>query len=238
MSDDEDEIFELPLKKEERTLPEDDIFEKMDFNHEATNTKISQLQKDLKTSLTSGSSDQQMLAYNQLGIGYFRLFCYDKAELCHHQHLQLSYPYEPKIAIQKPRPENKNEQKIALVNLGAVYKANSKYELALQTYRTAIIIAEELSDASSKARILNNMSNVYEKTYDFESAIECEKQRFEIATDIADVNGQIKSAAALGSLHQLTGDLRDAIAYYDKAVINLRMKILKKQMVALEIEQT
>ena len=68
------------------------------------------------------------------------------------------------------------------------------------------------------------MSNVYEHVYDFESAIECQLKRMDIVIRLSDVNGQIKCAASLGSLYHLKGEIRESIMYYDKAIINLRMK--------------
>ena len=80
---------------------------------------------------------------------------------------------------------------------------------------------------AANGRILNNMSNVYENVGDFESAIECQLKRMDIVTDLCDVNSQIKCAASLGSFYQLMGQIRDSIEYYEKAVINLKMKIGK-----------
>ena len=71
------------------------------------------------------------------------------------------------------------------------------------------------------------MSNVYEHVCDFESAIESQLLRMDIVTDLCDVNAQIKCAASLGSLYQLMGQIRESIMNYEKAVINLRMKIGK-----------
>lgn len=60
---------------------------------------------------------------------------------------------------------------------------------------------------------------------DIESATDCQLKRMELVSDLCDVDGQIKCAASLGSFYQLTGDIRESIMYYEKAVINLRMKI-------------
>lgn len=80
-------------------------------------------------------------------------------------------------------------------------------------------------DKRSQARIMNNIANVYEQNCDFESATECQLTRMDLVTDLADINAQIKCAGALAGLYQLQGEIRDSIAYYEKAVINLRMKI-------------
>jgi len=218
-----------------KELPEADIYETMEFGADNINENLKALMNKLVLSLkNSNNYESQMVAYNSLGIAYCRLFCYDKAELCHNKHLQLTYPMKSLMPLQKARAENKSEQKTALINLAYVYHAKRKFELSLQTLKMALDIAVELDNQASKARILGNMSNIYEQVYDFPSAIECQQQRYEIAANLADINGQIKAAAALGSFHQLTGEIRDAIEYYDKVVINIRMKLIKRQIDVLE----
>lgn len=80
------------------------------------------------------------------GTAYFRLFKFDKAELCHHYHLQLSKPAASALALASKRPPNKKEEMVALANLGCVYQAKLESELALQTYKKAYDIAVEVSN--------------------------------------------------------------------------------------------
>lgn len=218
-----------------RELPEADIYEVENFGSDLINEELAKLQADLKEKLKNRKDIKaQCVAYNNLGTAFFRLFKFDKAELCHHHHFLLSKPVTTAIPFADKRPGDKNEEKIALVNLGCVYKGKREFELALQTFKNALDLAEELGDLKSSARTLNNMGNIYEQVCDFDSAVECELKRMDLVTDLCDVNGQIKCAAALGSLYQLKGEIRDSIMYYEKAVINLRMKIVKQQMAAME----
>lgn len=217
-----------------RELPDVDIYEKPNFGDENVDVNITALQTTLKEKLKGKDVEQKYIAYNDLGTAYFRLFKFDKAELCHHQHLQLSKPVTTAIPFQDKRPANKKEERTALINLGCVYHAKREFELALQTFKTSLDLAIEQDDSASEARIYNNMSNIYEKNMDFDSAIECQKNRMEKLHKCGDVNGQIKCAASLGSLFILVGEIRESIMYFEKAVINLRMKIVKEQLDALE----
>lgn len=69
------------------------------------------------------------------------------------------------------------------------------------------------------------MSNVYQDLCDFDLAIECEERRMKRVERISDINGQIKCAYTLGCLNQLIGETRISLEYYEKAVINMKMKI-------------
>ena len=71
------------------------------------------------------------------------------------------------------------------------------------------------------------MSNVHRTLCDFPAAIECEEKRMDILGELGDVNGQIKCYCSLGSLYQLIGEIRNSLLYYNKAVINLKVKICK-----------
>lgn len=68
------------------------------------------------------------------------------------------------------------------------------------------------------------MSNIYEQNCDFESALESQLQRMELVDGLGDINAQIKCSASIASLYQLQGEIRESIAFYEKAVINLKMK--------------
>ncbi len=91
-------------------------------------------------------------------------------------------------------------------------------------------IAERIEDSRGYARILNNMGNIYESQFDFDNAIECHLKRAELAADLKDADGQIKAYACLGSLYHLIGDLRKSILYYEKVIINVRVKLGKMNM--------
>ncbi|XP_012558370.1 tetratricopeptide repeat protein 28 isoform X1 [Hydra vulgaris] len=214
-----------PIK---RNQPKADLYETPNFGDEVVNKKIAELQQGLKDSLKdSRNKFAQCLAYNNLGTAYFRLFKYDAAEICFDLHLQIAKESTHLITFGN---KSKYEAKTAIINLGCTYHMKKEYELALQTFREAIDLADELNDKASKARILSNMSNIYEDCCDFDSAIECQNQRMELVTELCDINGQIKSAATLGCLYCLTGQIRKSLENYDKVITNLRMKIVQKKL--------
>ena len=129
----------------QRELPEADIYEIENVGDDALNEGLTQLQNDLKLKLKSRKDiDGQCLAYNNLGTAYHRLFKFDKAELCHHYHLLLSKAVTTAMPFIDKRPENLKEKKCALANLGCVYHAKREYELALQTFKKALALCEEV----------------------------------------------------------------------------------------------
>lgn len=128
-----------------RELPEVDIFEVPNFGNDDVNNKIIEMQTDLKLKIKDKKNvDGQYVACNNLGTAYYRLFKFDKAEICHFMHLQLSKPVTSTIPFQNKRAANKKEERIALVNLGCVYQCKREFELALQTFKEAYDLAVEV----------------------------------------------------------------------------------------------
>ena len=202
-----------------RVPPNIDIFKKEDFGNKEVNEKFQEIQSNLKQSLKNKKErDHIYKCYIDLAAAYYRLFRYDAAETCCWRHLNMAR--EKKFL-------NEEQVKTALTNLGAILKQKLLYEEALVYYKEALEIAERIEDKLAYARILNNMGNIYELLFDFDSAVECFEKRAEIAADLTDVDGQIKAYACLGSLYHLKGELRDSILYYEKVIINVRMKLGK-----------
>ena len=194
-----------------------DIYKKVDFGDEKVDAEIRELQEQLKLSLKNRRKrDKIYKSYIDLGNAYYKLFKFDKAEACHLKHLALA---------RETKYYNEEQVKTALTNLGAALRQQRRYDQALLAYKEALEIAEKINDLRGNARILNNMANVYEMQYDFDNAIECHKARSEVSSKLKDIDGQIKAFAALGSLYNLKGELRESIMYYEKVIINLRMKI-------------
>ena len=131
------------LAKDVRVLPEDDIFQKLNLGDDTVNKEFAQLQRGLSSKLKNPADiSGQCLAYNNLGTAYHRLFKFDKAEICHNAHLRLSNPSKQTgIPFKQQKPVDPKEKKCALINLGCVYHAKREYELAVQTFKKALIIA-------------------------------------------------------------------------------------------------
>eukprot|EP00794_Sanderia_malayensis_P008012 gene8011-8871_t len=203
-----------------------DVLGKEDFGNETINQTIKELQDLLRQKLKV-RKDRELIykAYIDLGAAYYRLFKFDKAEACHWKHLNMAK--EKKFL-------NEEQVKTALTNLGCVFRQRMQFEEALMLYKEALEIAERIEDLRGYARLLNNMANIYENTFDLESAIECHMKRAEIAIDLKDTDGQIKAYACLGGIFHLQGELRKSILYYQKVIINIRMKLVKQQAKVLK----
>lgn len=215
------------------------VYEIPNFGNDETNMTMKGLVGDLKAALmlnytnptdSEGNVKLQCHSYNRLGIAYYRLLRFNQAEICHRKHLQLSQAGDPKNMMERNRKSSPVEMRIALVNIGTVFHAKQDNQLALDAYGFAMEKAEELEDKASHALILGNMSNVHRTLCDFPAAIECEEKRMDILGELGDVNGQIKCYCSLGSLYQLIGEIRNSLLYYNKAVINLKVKILTLQL--------
>jgi len=233
--------FVNPIDKFQRTELDIhyNVYELENFGNDQTNEVMKDLIKDLRSAIrlnltnptdTTGNQKAQCRAYNRLGIAYYRLLRFNCAEICHRKHLLISQSGDPKDMMTRNRKLNKVEMRISLVNLGTIFHIKGDNELALSAYELAMEKAEELEDKMSQALILGNMSNVHRTLCDFNTAIECEEKRMDILGEIGDVNGQIKCYCSLGSLYQLIGEIRNSLLYYNKAVINLKVKILTLQL--------
>ena len=128
-----------------RELPEANIYEAEDFRNEAVNENLANLQKELTESLKDRNNIKgQIIAYNRLGTAFYRLFRFDKAEICFIYQFQLAQPVEAPLPFQAVRQRDSLEEKNALVNLGCIYRIRRLYELSLNTFRLALDIAEEV----------------------------------------------------------------------------------------------
>lgn len=149
LEEEEEQVAKPKIDSSLRELPEVDIFEVPNFGNDDVNSKISALQTELKLKIKDRKNvDAQYVACNNLGTAYYRLFKFDKAEVCHHMHLQLSKPVTNALPFQDKRDANKKEERIALVNLGCVYHCKREFELALQTFKEAYDIAVEVGCGS------------------------------------------------------------------------------------------
>jgi len=104
--------------------------------------------------------------FSNTGTAYYRIFKFNKAELCHHYHLQLSKP-NTAIGFGDKRPANKKEERIALTNLGCVYHAKREFELALQTYKKAFDLGVEVSFFMSMYKLTGDSRLILIKTVNF-----------------------------------------------------------------------
>lgn len=132
-----------PLKKFIRSLEHVEVFTPPHFDCEKLDTTLLSLTKAVtKEKMTN--TDGLCLAYNKLGIAYFRLFDFERSEVCNQRHLLLSRANKFDIISRNSKGENKIEKKIALVNIGCVFHAKRDFNLALDAFKEAMEIAEEV----------------------------------------------------------------------------------------------
>ena len=131
-----------PLARFTRLFEHVDIYESEKYGNETIENTVIDLIKAVRSEKLINVMGQ-CEAYNKLGIAYYRLLRFDKAEVCHQKHLLLSQP-KNKDMLKRGRELNKKEMKIALVNLGCTFHAKREYPLALEAYEAAMKVAREV----------------------------------------------------------------------------------------------
>lgn len=176
----------------------------------ALSKMIQDLQEDLGD---CSSSEEKCEALACLGICNYKLLDHKKAEDYFEQHLKLA-----------KKSKDLKEHKMALCNLGCVYKRTNRTLKALDAFEDGLEIADKIQDQWGKSKLLQNLGSICETVGEFDEAINYYKQRLGLAMELKDLNGECKACACLGSVHHTLGDLRNSIEYYERAVLCLRKK--------------
>lgn len=105
----------------------------------------------------------------------------------------------------------------SLCTIAGVFEVKADYADALEYYRRAIILFEEMDNSKSLSNCLGNIGNVYKAVSDFKQALEY----FEKALNICKETGNEKEIArwisAVGIVYQNLGDYPKALEYFSKA---------------------
>lgn len=81
------------------------------------------------------------------------------------------------------------EQADQLFKQGILQYQSHQYEAALQTWKEALILYQDLSDRKREGATWGNLGVAYEALGDLTQAIDCYQQHLAIATEIQDLKG-------------------------------------------------
>ncbi|MBI2950575.1 tetratricopeptide repeat protein, partial [bacterium] len=105
-----------------------------------------------------------------------------------------------------------------LVTLGRTYHRFSHLEKAYETYEAALILAERLRDAKTRAELLRRMGRVLSRWNRWEEALDYLDRSWEIYLGLDDVQGQASVMSVRGIIFHEQGDYEAAQEAYETAL--------------------
>lgn len=106
----------------------------------------------------------------------------------------------------------------AYMSLGVDYKRLKKYNLAVENYKTAMIIADTLNEKRLLAKCYHNLSDVYTYMSKFDSALFYNNKSVLIYKSLGSKAGIILSQNSRGQLYRVMGDETGIKSNYEKAL--------------------
>ena len=106
----------------------------------------------------------------------------------------------------------------ALNALGLAHGALGNYDVALEHYRRAQTLLEDLGDRTATANVLCNMGIVYRHTGDYESSLEHYRRALAIDEEVGDREGAAFGIGNMGLIYRSMGDYPSALEHYRRAL--------------------
>ncbi|MDP8226552.1 MAG: CHAT domain-containing protein, partial [Candidatus Celaenobacter polaris] len=103
-------------------------------------------------------------------------------------------------------------------NIGSVYQSWEQYDKAIEYYRKALAITEELGMKEGIARVLNNIGSVYQSWEQYDKAIEYYRKALAIDEELSRKEGIAIRLNNIGLVYESWGQYDKAIEYYRKAL--------------------
>ena len=128
------------------------------------------------------------IAYNRLGLVYWKLGDLDTALMYHMRHLSLSRKIGDRMG-----------EAIALNNIAGIYENKGDYQKALEYYMRSLNLQD---DPIERAATLNNIGIVYDKLGDYKNAERYLKQAIELAEKSGDFHGAGQNMLNLGDTYR------------------------------------
>lgn len=114
------------------------------------------------------------------------------------------------------------------IDLGNVYFAIKKYDLALKNYQRAVEISRKSQNKDAYGTSLHALGNYYQKRNDFGNAIALLNQSLELSVTHGFLELERNSALGLSIVYEKQGDFRRSLAYF-KQYIAVRDKIFDQE---------
>jgi Tetratricopeptide repeat. len=109
--------------------------------------------------------------------------------------------------------QNMTEQANGLLKQGISQYQAHQFEAALDSWRSALILYQEVNDKRRSGAALGNMGVAYEALSDYAQAIECYQQHLDLAIEIGDRRGEANALGNLGNACCAREDFDSAISY-------------------------
>jgi len=143
----------------------------------------------------------------RIGIAYFDMGRYEKANEYHEQALAISR-----------RVMDRAGEGWALQNLGAAYLRLSRYEKAIEYYEQALAIIRELKSRAVEGNILSDLGSNYRSLSRYEKAIEYYELALVIIREMKNRAGEGIILSNLGGTYRLLSRYEKAIEYFERAL--------------------
>lgn len=180
--------------------------------------------KDLEIAEQLGDRQGMAKAYGNLGNTFKALKNYTNAIKCCENHLEITRELSDKLGEGR-----------ACYNLGNVYHAIGKAKLAkresseqaegrgailkaIEYYKSALTITEELKDVAGEGRAVGNLGNAYTAIGEYAEAIQYHRRRLQIANDSNDSAARARACGNLGNAYSALGDISEAIKFYQQSL--------------------
>lgn len=128
--------------------------------------------------------------------------------------------------------ENKEKRIDLLKKLGEISFNLSEWGLALEFYKRAVNLCDEIEDDANRAESLRKTGYVLNRMGNWKLAYQNFEQSLDISKKLGDKFGMADAHRGLGYIHWRSGEYEDAIAHYNKC-IQLSMEISDMHTIAL-----
>jgi two-component system, NarL family, sensor kinase len=105
-----------------------------------------------------------------------------------------------------------------LNNLGVAYYYSSSYELALNSFFQALVLAGKRNDLTSSGMLYNSIANVYLATMMYDKALIYYRKSLDIRTKKSDTTGMATNYINISRLYSTTGRSKEAWNYLWDAI--------------------
>jgi CHAT domain-containing protein/Tfp pilus assembly protein PilF len=115
--------------------------------------------------------------------------------------------------------QNVTEQKAEadrLLQQGIEQAQTSQYQVAIQSWETALKLFREIGDRKGEGRALGNLGSAYNSLGQYQKAIEFSQQSLTIFREIGDRNGEGTALGNLGIAYNSLGQYQKAIDFYQQ----------------------
>jgi len=112
----------------------------------------------------------------------------------------------------------KRSEAMWLTTLGGVWLRLGHYEYAVSVFEKALVLSDELADASGTAIVLNSLGTALQRTGRFEDAAQRLQQSAIIERQSGNTRGEIMALTSLGAVYLRLGNFQEAVTVFRKCV--------------------